>query len=606
MWHDSNSVDVRDGEWVYNATANYHEMQGWGATVKMVVMVYEGEWDRHQWHGVGMWRSPDGSGDIYHGQFDHGKKCGTGSILFGAGGGSYVGEWKDDVFHGRGVRLWANSDRYDGQWVGGKENGEGTKTWCRDGSSFTGLWEGGVPTKGMRRWPNGDMFEGTFTQVPQGGGGSNCEFHGEGALTLSKRPSGGVGMLKESNIKWDHHFHNLNTMNRSRVSTKKKKSHHNALDSATPPGKAVMETGARADDTAPSNHTPRGATSYGGPPTTHKEGDRTVKVTTRDAADSSLMQQFNEAAEGDDDVAEDDERTEEVEVERVHNTRCVEDLASTKCVEPWQLKAVDPVLMRPEHLLIWLEDFHNLTRNQRLTTEWTNQLFRSLIKGVAAPWAHEIPNDAYPPSVLESCRNHFIGEAGMERLRRDVAETRQSPSESVSTYIRKMVQRWHCAGPCWECKMDRKMVVPPNTQTGSKPGAPTRNKLAREVGLLGPPLEYKPTCEAGLLGPPHNQNIYSHGEILGHYVTPGTVVLAVVNPTLATVSHQSSICRCILDTINPTHMSTGRVLKWIAEFENNIRSRQLLVVSDAAGCVRTRPTLHLCTNATPRKPPEET
>ncbi|KAH3723351.1 hypothetical protein Pelo_17944 [Pelomyxa schiedti] len=100
--------------------------------------------------------------------------------------------------------------------------------------------------------------------------------------------------------------------------------------------------------------------------------------------------------------------------------------------------------MRPEHLLIWLEDFHNLTRNQRLTTVRTNQLFCSLIKGVAAPWADEIPDDAYPPSVLESCCNHFIGEAGMERLQQDVAETRQSPSESVSTYIRKMVQRWHC------------------------------------------------------------------------------------------------------------------------------------------------------------------
>ncbi|KAH3767856.1 phosphatidylinositol-4-phosphate 5-kinase [Pelomyxa schiedti] len=205
-WHHSNSVDVRDGEWVWNATANGNDMQGWGvqrrmttkggATVKMVVTVYEGEWDRNKWHGVGTWKSPDGSGDIYHGQFDHGKKCGTGSILFGAGGGSYVGEWKDDVFHGRGVRLWANGDRYDGQWVQGKEHGEGTKTWSRDGSSFTGLWEGGVPTKGMRRWPNGDMFEGTFTQVPQGGGGSNCELHGEGALTLSKSPSGGVGMLK--------------------------------------------------------------------------------------------------------------------------------------------------------------------------------------------------------------------------------------------------------------------------------------------------------------------------------------------------------------------------------------------------------------------------
>ncbi|KAH3762128.1 hypothetical protein Pelo_6049 [Pelomyxa schiedti] len=32
----------------------------------------------------------------------------------------------------------------------------------------------------------------------------------------------------------------------------------------------------------------------------------------------------------------------------------------------------------------------------------------------------------------------------MERLRRDVAETRQSSAESVSTYIRKMVQLALC------------------------------------------------------------------------------------------------------------------------------------------------------------------
>ncbi|KAH3731876.1 hypothetical protein Pelo_17294 [Pelomyxa schiedti] len=89
-----------------------------------MVTVYEGEWDRHQWHGAGTWKSPDGSGDIYHGRFDHGKKCGTGRMLLGdggsnssQGGGSYVGEWKDDLFHGRGVRLWANGDRYDGQWL---------------------------------------------------------------------------------------------------------------------------------------------------------------------------------------------------------------------------------------------------------------------------------------------------------------------------------------------------------------------------------------------------------------------------------------------------------------------------------------------------------
>ncbi|KAH3714337.1 TFIIH basal transcription factor complex helicase repD subunit [Pelomyxa schiedti] len=126
--HHSNGVDVWDGEWVWNATANCHDMQGWGVQWRMttkggatgaMAMVYEGAWDRHKWHGVGTWVSPGGLGDIYHGQFDHGMKCGTGSILFGGGdyggnnnnnnsnsnpeggGGSYVGEWKDDVFHGR-------------------------------------------------------------------------------------------------------------------------------------------------------------------------------------------------------------------------------------------------------------------------------------------------------------------------------------------------------------------------------------------------------------------------------------------------------------------------------------------------------------------------
>ncbi|KAH3714374.1 2-isopropylmalate synthase [Pelomyxa schiedti] len=212
-FHHCNRVDVWDGEWVWNATASQCEMKGWGVQRKrtnnntgtgngggatVMETVYEGGWDRDQWHGVGTWRSPDGSGAIYHGQFDHGKKCGTGRILFGdgggnnnnnnsqGGGGSYVGEWKDDMFHGRGVRLWANGDRYDGQWVCGMENGEGTKMWSRDGSSFTGLWESGVPTKGTRRWLNGDTFEGTFN----GGDGRNgWECRGEGVATLSSPSS---------------------------------------------------------------------------------------------------------------------------------------------------------------------------------------------------------------------------------------------------------------------------------------------------------------------------------------------------------------------------------------------------------------------------------
>ncbi|KAH3714136.1 hypothetical protein Pelo_19356 [Pelomyxa schiedti] len=120
-WHDRSGAEVKDGDWVFGTTGS--EMQGWGvqrrkraadksATTTMMETVFEGEWDRDKWHGRGTWRSHEG--EIYNGMFDHGKRSGTGSMLFGGDGGerggSYVGEWKDDMFHGRGVRLWANGD----------------------------------------------------------------------------------------------------------------------------------------------------------------------------------------------------------------------------------------------------------------------------------------------------------------------------------------------------------------------------------------------------------------------------------------------------------------------------------------------------------------
>ncbi|KAH3762685.1 MORN motif protein [Pelomyxa schiedti] len=189
-WHHHNGADVRHGEWAWNDTTNANEVHGWGVqrTVsfgagaanartgagrgEVVETVYEGEWDRDQWHGWGMWRSP-ATGDIYYGQFGHGKRSGTGRMLFcarggqgegwGGGGGSYDGEWRDDMFHGRGVRLWANGDRYEGDWMMGKENGSGTKRWAHDGTAIEGIWEMGVIKSGTKRWPNGDEFVGRFT-----------------------------------------------------------------------------------------------------------------------------------------------------------------------------------------------------------------------------------------------------------------------------------------------------------------------------------------------------------------------------------------------------------------------------------------------------------
>ncbi|KAH3723094.1 hypothetical protein Pelo_18203 [Pelomyxa schiedti] len=47
-WHDSNGVDVWDGEWVWNATANCPETQGWGVQRRAV----KGGGHRSNGHGV--------------------------------------------------------------------------------------------------------------------------------------------------------------------------------------------------------------------------------------------------------------------------------------------------------------------------------------------------------------------------------------------------------------------------------------------------------------------------------------------------------------------------------------------------------------------------
>ncbi|KAH3765462.1 Phosphatidylinositol 4-phosphate 5-kinase 4 [Pelomyxa schiedti] len=193
-WHHRNAVDVLEGEWVWDDAAKCHNLQGLGVWRKritkgdkaVVVTVYEGEWNNGQSHGNGTWRAQD-TGTIYCGEWVHGAMCGTGRMLIGDNrshlsdqGGSYVGEMKNHKFHGEGVRVWANGDRYQGNWEDGMEHGPGTKRW--DGSSFTGVWERGVPVNGTMEWPNGDKFTGIFTEQRDG---ETRIYHGEGVLSPS-------------------------------------------------------------------------------------------------------------------------------------------------------------------------------------------------------------------------------------------------------------------------------------------------------------------------------------------------------------------------------------------------------------------------------------
>jgi len=43
-----------------------------------------------------------------------------------ANGERYVGEWKDEKFHGQGTYTWPNGDKYVGEWKDDKKHGYGT------------------------------------------------------------------------------------------------------------------------------------------------------------------------------------------------------------------------------------------------------------------------------------------------------------------------------------------------------------------------------------------------------------------------------------------------------------------------------------------------
>lgn len=133
-------------------------------------------------------------GDSYSGEFQQGKRSGTGTYTY-AHGTKYNGRWREDMANGRGSIVWVEGDRYEGTWVADSREGhgvylwaDGTKyegQWSRDkingkgsivwanGNSYTGDWIDNVRTgKGTYRWKNGDVYSGVFAGNKRNGQGT--------------------------------------------------------------------------------------------------------------------------------------------------------------------------------------------------------------------------------------------------------------------------------------------------------------------------------------------------------------------------------------------------------------------------------------------------
>ena len=101
------------------------------------------------------------NGASYIGGFKGNKKHGKGVYKY-ANGSVYDGEYKDGKRHGKGTHTYFSGDVYDGEWQKGKKHGKGIYKYS-DGSVYDGEWQNGqMHGRGVYKWPDGDVYEGEF------------------------------------------------------------------------------------------------------------------------------------------------------------------------------------------------------------------------------------------------------------------------------------------------------------------------------------------------------------------------------------------------------------------------------------------------------------
>ena len=73
-----------------------------------------------------------------------------GTYIFGQNsdwaGDKYVGEWKDDKYHGYGIYTYTKGDKYVGEYKDDNPNGQGTYTWNtapNKGDKYVGEYKDG-------------------------------------------------------------------------------------------------------------------------------------------------------------------------------------------------------------------------------------------------------------------------------------------------------------------------------------------------------------------------------------------------------------------------------------------------------------------------------
>ena len=158
---------------IYKGSWNFQgKKEGYGIFIDSKGNKYIGEWKDDKFHGKG--RLISINGDFYEGDFLLGQIEGNGIYNSTKNGYHYIGEFKNNKFHGNGKLLFNDNTKYKGHFNEGYMEGEGNLLF-NDGCFYTGdfsknKYEG----SGKFIFNNGRKYEGDW---------KNNAMHGFGVFT---------------------------------------------------------------------------------------------------------------------------------------------------------------------------------------------------------------------------------------------------------------------------------------------------------------------------------------------------------------------------------------------------------------------------------------
>ncbi|CAG9317347.1 unnamed protein product [Blepharisma stoltei] len=151
-------TDVGEGKLYKGQVDDNDKAQGMG-TLLYKGRIYEGFWKNNKKHGLG--RQIGAKGDVYQGYWLDGKRNGFGVYEIVDKNYLYIGDWEDDVFHGRGILTTAEA-AYEGEWKENKQHGIGALVYD-DGRVYNGEFKQGIiQGYGSLIWPNGKGYAGQW------------------------------------------------------------------------------------------------------------------------------------------------------------------------------------------------------------------------------------------------------------------------------------------------------------------------------------------------------------------------------------------------------------------------------------------------------------